>query len=222
MNDTELQTLLNQRSGFERRVYEALRQNGKMTDRQLRDLLSSPGSGPHDALKKLLPLGLVRHAGKAKSKGNPMQWEATPAAEVEEAQARNEVMKPRKKTRRTTSPGARLAELRQLEKGDARKWYPQRDKILAALPLLTSTVKMSFWEAVPVDELELALDEIEELYEAAGEALAAGRERLAHEKLQGKIDKMKQRNGRTAAENEVFERKAEALSKKLIQREARR
>ena len=84
------------------------------------------------------------------------------------------VLKPPKRARRSAaSPGARLAERRQMEAGDPRKWYPARDKILAALRF-ASTVKMSFWESVPPDELELALDEIEELYEAAGDALAAG------------------------------------------------
>jgi hypothetical protein len=31
----------------------------------------------------------------------------------------------------------------------------------------------AFWESVPINELELALDEITELHEAAGDALAA-------------------------------------------------
>ena len=63
------------------------------------------------------------------------------------------------------SPGARLADLRQLEQGDCRKWYPARDQILATLPLLTETVKMSLWESVPLDEIEPVLDEIEELHD---------------------------------------------------------
>lgn len=221
MNDSELQLLLKARSGTERRVYEALRQNGRMTDRQLRDLLGSPGSGPRDALERLLPLGLVRHAGKAATKNNPMQYEATPLAEIEEEKARYAVRKPRKRARRVASPGARLAEVRQMEQGDPRKWYPARDKVLAALPLLASTVKMSFWESVPPAELQLALDEIEELHKAAGDALAAGCERLEHEKYKSKIDKMNNRRGRTAAETEVVDRKVEALSRKLIDRESR-
>ena len=215
MNDTELQALLSQQSAFDRRVHEALRQHGKLTDRQLRDMLGSPGSGPHDALKKMLPLGLVRHAGKAKAKGNPMQWEATPAAEIEGARERYATLKPKKKPRRN-SPTQRLAELRKLERGDVREWHPTRDKILAALPVLTNAVKMAFWETVPPDELHLALDEIEELRDAAEEALAAGRERLQHEKTKAKIGKMENRNGRTDAENEVFSRKAERLREKLL------
>ena len=215
MNDSELQDLLNQRSGTEQRVHEALRAHGKMTDRQLRDLLRSPGSGPHDALKKMLPLGLVRHAGKAKTKGNPMQWEATPAAEVEETRDRYAILKPKKKARRN-SPTQRLADLRKLERGDVREWHPTRDRILATLPVLSNAVKMAFWETVPVDELQLALDEIEELRDAAEEALAAGRERLDHEKTKAKIGKMENRNGRTDAENKVFSHKAERLREKLL------
>jgi chaperonin cofactor prefoldin len=104
-----------------------------------------------------------------------------------------------------------------MEAGDARKWYPARDKILAALPLLADTIKMSFWEAVPVDELQLALDEIEELHEAATDALRVGRERLEHEKYKAKLTKMKATNGRTDAEVEVIQRKAKTLRRKLIQ-----
>ena len=76
---------------------------------------------------------------------------------------------------------------------------------------------MAFWESVPVGELELALDEITELHEAAGEALAAGQERLQHEKYKAKIDKLQQTSGRTPAEKEVAARKVEKLSQKLIQ-----
>jgi hypothetical protein len=217
MNEPELQKLLDSRTGTERKVYSALRQNGKMTDRQLRDLLRSPGSGPRDALAKMLPLGIVRYAGKASTTGNPMQYEATPAAEVEEAAASYVVRKPKRVRRARTPPGARLAELRQMEPGDCRKWYPARDQILATLPLLSDTMKMAFWESVPLDELQLALDEIEELHEAAGEALAAGRERVEHEKYKSKIEKLERTKGRTAPELDVAARKANHFRRKLIQ-----
>ena len=219
MTEEELEALLNSRTGTERRVHEALRQRGKMTDRQLRDLLGSPGSGPRDALARMLPDGLVRYAGKDTSiNGNPMQYEATPAADVEAERERFPILKPPRKARRThTSPGARLGELRQMQQGDPRKWHPTRDKILSTLPLLTDTFKMAFWESVPPEELELALDEIEELHQAAGDALAAGRERLQHEKYKAKIDKVQRTHGRTPAEKEVAARKAERLRRKLIQ-----
>jgi hypothetical protein len=217
MDETGLQRLLSERSGTERKVYEALRTRGRMTDRQLRDLLQSPGSGPRDALAKLLPLGLVRYAGKAATKNKPMQYEVTRLAEIEEEQKRFEVLKPTKRAKRShASPGARLAELRQMQHGDVRKWYPNRDKILAALPLLSNTVRMSFWESVPPDELRLALDEIEELHAAAAEALEAGRERLRHEKHKTKIEKLERTNGRTVAEQDTAARKAENLRRKLI------
>jgi hypothetical protein len=217
MTEDELQTLLRSRTRTEQRVYEALQRDGKMTDRQLRELLQSRGSGPRDALAKMLLLGLVRHAGKASTSGNPMQWETTPVSEIEQTRKRYEGRKPRPNRRTRKSPGARLAELRQMEPGDPRKWYPNRDKILATVPLLTGTIKMAFWESVPVDELELALDEITELHEAAVEALAAGQERLQHEKYKAKIDKLQRTSGRTPAEKEVAARKVEKLSQRLIQ-----
>jgi hypothetical protein len=217
MDETGLQRLLSGCSGTERKVYEALRIGGRMTDRQLRDLLHSPGSGPRDALAKLLPLGLVRHAGRAATKNKPMQYEVTPLGEIEEELKRYAVRKPARRTKRSqASPGARLAELRQMEHGDARKWYPNRDKILAALPLLSNTIRMSFWESVPTDELRLALDEIEELHAAAAEALEAGRERLVHERHKGKIEKLERTEGRTVAEKETASRKATNLRRKLI------
>ena len=217
MDKAELQRLLSERSGTERKVYEALRTRGKMTDRQLRDFLHSPGSGPRDALAKLLPLGLVRHAGKAATKNNPMQWEVTPLGDIEEERKRYHARQPARRTKRSqASPGARLAELRQMEHGDVRKWYPNRDKILAALPLLSNTVRMSFWESVPPDELQLALDEIEELQAAATEALEVGRERLVHEKHKAKIEKLERTDGRTAAEQETAARKANNFRRKLI------
>jgi len=217
MTDDELQRLLQSRSGTEQRVYEALRRHGKLTDRQLRDLLRSPGSGPRDALAKMLPLGLVRHAGKAPTKGNPMQWEATPASEIDKARERFDALKPPKSRRKRSSPGTRLAQLRQMQPGDCRKWYPARDEILATLPLLARTLEMAFWESVPVEELALALDEIEELHEAAANALAAGRERLQHERNKEKIEKLERTRGRTAAEREVAAQKREVLRRKLIQ-----
>jgi hypothetical protein len=103
-----------------------------------------------------------------------------------------------------------------MEQGDPRKWHPTRDKILAALPLLADTITMAFWESVPADELKLAIDEIAELHQAAGEALAAGRERLEHEKYKKKIDRVERTSGRTTAEKESHARKAESLRRKLI------
>jgi len=216
MDQTAVQNLLKERSGTERKVYEALRTNGKMTDRQLRDLLGSPGSGPRDALKRLLPLGLVRHAGKAATKNYPMQYEATPPGEIEAEAERYKVRQPSKRKARTTSPGARLAELRQMEPGEARKWHPTRDTLLAVLPVLSNTIKMAFWESVPAEELQLALDEIEELHEAAGAALAAGRERMEHERYKAKIEKLQRTSGRTPAEKDTAARKAEQLRRKLL------
>lgn len=217
MTEDELQEVLRSRTATERRVYERLKCNGKLTDMQLRGLLNSSGSGPRDALKKMLTAGLVRHAGRASTKGQPMQYEVTPASEIEETRERVAVQKS-KRTRGRSSPGTRLAELRvSMEQGDCRKWYPARDQILASLPLLKDTVKMAFWESVPVQELELALGEIEELHDAAGEALAAGRLRLEHEKNKAKIEKLARTEGRTPAEKAVAARKAEGLRRRLIE-----
>ncbi|HEX5989825.1 MAG TPA: hypothetical protein VFY75_06415 [Solirubrobacterales bacterium] len=215
MNEDELQQLLKGRTGMEQRVYSALRERSPLTDRALREMLGSRGSGPRDALQKLLPTGVVRHAGKASTAGKPMQYEATPLAEVEAAAERFAVRKPRRRRSRR-SAGARLAELRQMEDGDCRKWYPVRDQILATLGPLSQTLEMAFWKSVPPDELELALEEIEELHEAAGEALAAGRERLEHEKHKSKIAKLQATEGRTASEKDTAHRLAEKLSQKLI------
>lgn len=200
---------------MEQRVYAALRENGQLTDRDLRELLGSRGSGPRDALQRLLPTGAVRHAGKSSAAGKPMQYEVTPLAEIEVAAERFAVRKPRRRPSRR-SAGARLAELRQMEDGDCRKWYPVRDQILATLGPLTQTVEMAFWKSVPPDELELALEEIEELHEASGEALAAGRERLEHEKHKSKIEKLQATKGRTGPERDTANRLADKLSRKLI------
>jgi len=103
-----------------------------------------------------------------------------------------------------------------MEPGDCRKWYPARDKILATVPLLSDTLRMAFWESVPLDELKLALDEIQELHEAAGDALAAGRQRMEHEKYKAKIAKMTPTRGRTGPEKENSERLKKNLRRKLI------
>ncbi len=200
---------------MEQRVYGALSERGPLTDRDLRELLGSRGSGPRDALQKLLPTGAIRHAGKASTAGRPMLYEATPLAEVEAAAERFSVRKPRRRRSRR-SAGARLAELRQMEDGDCRKWYPVRDQLLATLGPLTQTLEMAFWKSVPPDELELALEEIEELHDAAGDALAAGRERLEHEKHKSKIEKLQATEGRTAPERDTANRLADKLSRKLI------
>jgi hypothetical protein len=215
MNAEEIRQLLDQRTGMEQRVYDALLERGPLTDRGLREFLGSRGSGPRDALEKLLPTGVIRHAGKSPARGKPMRYEATPVDEVEASSARFTARKPRRRRSRK-SAGARLAELRQMEDGDCRKWYPVRDQILATLGPLTQTLQMAFWRSVPPDELELALTEIEELHEATGEALAAGRERLEHEKQKAKIEKLQATNGRTAPERDTAYRLADKLSKKLI------
>jgi hypothetical protein len=144
-----------------------------------------------------------------------MQYEATPLAEIEATAERFAVRKPRRRRSRK-SVGARLAELRQMEDGDCRKWYPVRDQILATVGPLAQTLEMAFWKSVPPDELELALKEIEELHEATSEALAAGRERLQHEKHKSKIEKLQATEGRTAPERETAHRLADKLSRKLI------
>ena len=200
---------------MERRVYTALHESGPLTDRNLREMLRSRGSGPRDALQKLLPLGVVRFAGKASTAGNPMQYEATPPAEVE-AQAESYAIRKPQRRRARRSPGARLTDLRQMEEGDFREWHPVRDQILSTLGVLSRELKMTFWKSVPPDELELALTEIEELHEATGEALAAGRERLVHEKQKSKIEKLQATSGRTAAERDTADRLAKRLKTKLI------
>ena len=164
----------------------------------------------------MLPLGLVRHAGTASTKGNLMQWEATPSAEIEAARERYEVLTPTKSRRARTSPGARLAELRQMEHGDPRRWHPVRDKILATLPLLTETVKMAFWESVPIDELELALAEIEELHEATMPRSPPGASVCSIRRTKPRSTSC---GGQMAARRrrKRSRREAEALRKKLIQ-----
>lgn len=215
MTEQELQELLEARSKMERRVYGALRERGPLTDRNLREMLGSRGSGPRDALQKLLPIGVVRFAGKASTAGNPMQYEATPLAEVE-AQANSYAVRKPRRRRAGRSAGARLADLRQMEEGDFREWHPVRDQILSTLSVLSRALKMTFWKSVPPDELELALAEIEELHEATGEALAAGRERLEHEKQKAKIEKLQATSGRTAAERDTANRLTKKLKTKLI------
>lgn len=215
MTEQELEKLLEARSRMERRVYDALCKRGSLTDRNLRDILGSRGSGPRDALQKLLPLGIVRFAGKASTPGNPMQYAATPLAEIE-SQARSYAVRKPPRRRSGRSAGARLAELRQMEDGDFREWHPVRDQILSTLNILSRTLKMTFWKSVPPDELELALAEIKELHEATAEALAAGRERLEHEKQRAKIEKLQETSGRTAAEQETASRLTEKLKTKLI------
>jgi hypothetical protein len=215
LNEDDLQQLLNNRTGMEQRVYAALRQYGPLTDRALREHLGSRGSGPRDALQKLLPTGVVRHAGKASTPGKPMRYEATPTAEVETAAERFAARKPRRRRSRR-SAGARLAELRQMEDGDCRKWYPVRDQILATLGPLKQVLDMAFWKSVPPDELELALEEIEELHEATTEAVTAGRQRLEHEKNKSKIEKLQVTDGRTASERDTAHRLAARLGQKLI------
>lgn len=215
MTERELQELLDARTGTERRVYVALRDRGPLTDRNLREALGSRGSGPREALRKLLPLGVVRFAGKASTAGNPMQYEVTPLAEVEAQAESYAVRKPsRRRTRR--SPGARLSDLRQMEEGDFREWHPVRDQILSTLSVLNRALKMTFWKSVPSDELEMALAEVEELHEATGEVLAAGRERLEHEKQKAKIEKLQATDGRTAQERDTADRLSKKLSAKLI------
>lgn len=220
MTDEELKVLLSQRTGMEQRVYEALRVNGPMSDPQLRQVLGSSGSGPRDALAKLLPIGLVRHTGRASAPGKAMLYEATPASEVEAAVERYAVRKPRRTTRRARSaPGPRLAELRRMEPGDFRQWHAVRQRVLAQTKLLYRVDKMAFWESAPADELELVLDEVLELRAWCEDVIAAIGERAEHESVKAKVTKLRATNGRTASEQETARRLADRISRKLIQQD---
>lgn len=218
MDGPQLERAMQTRTGMERRVYDSLRQHGRLTDRQLRELLGSRGSGPRDALAKLLPTGLVRYAGRAAAPGRPMQYEATPPAQVEAAAERYAVRKP-KRQRRRASVGARIRELRGMAPGDFRDWHAARQRILSQTKLLTNVEPMAFWEVVPLDELEMILDEVRELRDWTEGVIAAIAERAEHESVKKKIGKLRATDGRTPQEKETARRLEEKLRRKLIVRE---
>ncbi|MDQ3741971.1 MAG: hypothetical protein M3389_13615 [Actinomycetota bacterium] len=201
---------------MEQRVYAALKAHGPKSDPQLRALLGSSGSGPRDALAKLLPIGVVRHAGRASTPGKAMLYEATPAPEVEEAAERYAVRKPQRTKRARVAATPRLAELRRMEAGDFRQWHAARQRVLSQTKLLYKIDKMAFWESAPADELQLVLEEVVELRAWCDDVIAAIGERREHEAVKAKVTKLRATAGRTAPEQETAGRLADKISRKLI------
>src|SRR4051794_161020 len=182
MRSDEFERQLNARTGTEQRVYAALRERGPMSDMQLREFLGSRGSGPRDALKKLLPIGFVRLAGRAGTHGKPWLYEATLPSDVETAAESYAARTPKRK-RRKASTNNKLSDLRRMQPGDFREWHAVRQRILSQTKLLTRVDTMAFWETAPLDELELVLEEVVELQDWAEDVIASIGERSEHEAI---------------------------------------
>lgn len=216
MTENELAATLAALAGTDRRVYAALREAGKMTDRMLREELGSRGSGPRNALEKLLELGLVRPADKAQSPGRPQLYERTPLGEVEQQAAKYGARKPRRREAKGTPASSRLGRLRRQEQGNWTDWQHTRRRILEETMLLYSIDKMAFWNVAPEDELEFVLDEVVALREWCDQVLCALGQRRADDSKRRKIEKMiGNLNGRTPAEIAALQKKAAELRSTL-------
>lgn len=215
MDTDERDTLLQRLSPTEQRIYRAL-EGGKLSSTELRQTVGR-ADGMTSELRRLMSHGVIRLAGRApRARGiSPAMYERVPMAEVV---AEAEKFAARRPKRRSRSPGSRLSEMRQRERGEFSGWHRTRKRILEETQLLTQLEMMAFWDAVPEDELDLVLDEVLELREWANAAIEAIHERKTDEATRAKIKKLLATNGRTAAEIETSRRHAARLSAKLVRR----
>lgn len=213
MTTDERDALVASLSPTERRIYAAL-ERGKLSSTALRDAVGR-ADGMTTELRRLMAHGLIRIAGRERRERgiSPRVYEQVPLDEVEEAAAKFAARRPK---RRRRSAGSKLAELRRRERGEFSRWHRTRKRILEETQLLTQVEQMAFWEAVPADELELALEEVLELREWADAAIEAIDERKADDATRAKIEKLRATSGRTRAEQETAHRHVERLSGKLI------
>ncbi|MBA3432160.1 MAG: hypothetical protein H0U16_11870 [Actinobacteria bacterium] len=217
MTEQELATVLEALSRTEQDIYKTLdAEQGPMTAPMLRGPVRRT-DGLTMELRRLCELGLVRPLGKKVIAGRhpAMAYVTVPLKDVEKAAERFNVRSPRRRRRSRHSRGPGISQLREMERGDYELWYRVRRRVLELTQMVVQAEKMSFWDAAPEDERELVLAELRGLQVATEDAIAAFQMRAEDDATREKIEKLRETNGRTAAETATARRLARKLEEKL-------
>jgi len=215
MTEQERDGLIEHQGPTTQAIYRAMRDGRAWTARELREPTGRV-DGMTTELLKLQQLGLIRHIGRtgpneSKRRVVPSNlYKIVPLAEVEQT-ART--FKTRRRKRR--APQQRMKEIRAKETGDYAVWYRVRHRLLECVGLLIEMDKMTFWKAVPDDELDTVVDELAELQQWTEAVLEGIGQRYTDDRLRAKIAALRVTTGRTPAEIETAARLATKLEGKL-------
>ena len=226
--ETSLEPELQRRPRLHQMLELVRKSGGPLTDKQLEETLETsewrtatgrpfkaPDMEVRTLRKRLAEIGLILPAGATAT--GAARWKATPSGQAEATARRFANAKKRgRKRRRQRSPMATLAEMRRTIEGDWTQWQKTRRTILSLGSALQSVESMAFWLSAPDDEREWVRNEIADLVEWGQNALVAFDQRSADDKIREKITKLTENmTGRTDAERETAQRRAEALRAKL-------
>lgn len=211
----DCEALVQRLSPTEQRIYAEL-EGGKRSSTELREA-ASRADGMTTELRRLMSHGLIRLAGRAPRERGipPRMYERVPMADVE---AEAEKFAARRPTKRRRAAASKLNEMRRRERGEFSSWHRVRKRLLEETQLLTQLETMAFWEAVPEDELTMALDEVLDLREWVDAVIEAVHDRKSDDATRQKIKKLLATRGRTGAEIETARRHASRLEAKLMPR----
>jgi hypothetical protein len=211
MIEQERDNLIEEQGPTTKAIYHAMRDGRAWTARDLREPTGRV-DGMTSELRKLQQLGLIRHIGRSDSNDSSHPgprsnlYKIVPLNEIEQT-ART--FKTRRRKRR--SPQQRMREVRTKETGDYAVWYRVRRRLLECVGLLIDMDKMTFWEAVPEDELDTIVDELGELQQWSEAVLEGIGQRYTDDRLRAKIAALRETRGRTPAEIETASRLANKL-----------
>jgi hypothetical protein len=215
MTEQERDRLIAQQGQTTQAIYRAMRDGHSWTARQLHEPTGRT-DGMTSELRKLQQLGLIRLIGRTDPNdpnrhGIPANlYKIVALDEVEQAARTFETRR-----RRRRSPQQRMREIRIKETGDYAAWYRVRRRMLECAGLLIDMDKMTFWEAIPEDELDTVVDELGELQQWTDAVLEGIGQRYSGDRLRAKIAALRETNGRTPAEIETGSRLAAKLEGKL-------
>jgi hypothetical protein len=215
MTEQERDRLIEQQGQTTQAIYHAMCDGRAWTARQLHEPTGRT-DGMTNELRKLQQLGLIRLVGQTDPKDPDRRgmaanlYKIVAMGEVEQA-ART--FKTRRSRRR--SPQQRMREIRVKETGDYAIWYRVRRRLLECAGLLIDMDKMTFWDAIPDDELDTIVDELGELQQWTEAVLEGIGQRYSDDRLRAKIAALRETSGRTPAEIETASRLASKLEGKL-------
>jgi hypothetical protein len=215
MTEQERDRLIEQQGPTTQAIYRAMCDGRAWTARELREPTRRV-DGMTSELRKLQQLGLIRHVGRT-DRNDPARhvvasnlYKIVPLDEVEQT-ART--FKTRRRKRR--APQQRMKEIRVKETGDYAVWYRVRRRLLECVGLLIDMDKMTFWKAIPDDELDAIVDELAELQQWTDAVLEGIGQRFSDDRVRAKIAALRETSGRTRAEIETASRLASKLEGKL-------
>lgn len=218
MDTTQYEAALARLTPVERRLYRVLREHGPLTSPDLQkpqgEHWGGRANGARPELDRLLRRGLIQPVGK---RGQATRYGVTPLENVEEQLRKNKRRRPRRPSRNggEAEHRHRINEYQRMEKDlgpSARAhWLEERRKVVELSMRVRRLVPVAFWDAVRDDELEAVWEEIVDLRDAVTRLEQAMDWQRGDTAFRAKIAAMRNTEGRSLEEAELFRRKADEL-----------